>query len=284
MTATMSLAFKKMNGLGNAFVVLDGRDADPALIAARGKRIAKDRADLAYDQLIVIERSGRGDAFARFFNADGSEAGACGNGARCVAWLLSEEAGRPDVTIETRAGLLGARVEGLDRVTVDMGEPRFGWAEIPLSRPVGDTRAIVLEDDAIRGLNLGPASAVGVGNPHAIFWVDDPWRHDLAGFGPALERHPLFPERVNVTLAAVLSRESLRVRTWERGAGLTKACGTAACATAVAAARMGFTERRVAVTLPGGALRVEWTAGNRILMTGPAELEFEGEISVETAP
>lgn len=284
MTAANSLAFKKMNGLGNAFVVLDAREGDPARIAAAGKHVANSRPELTCDQLIVVERSVMADGFMRIFNADGSEPGACGNAARCVAWLLAGEKGRPSVTIETRAGVLGATVESRERITIDMGEPRFDWAGIPLAEPFEDTREIAFQAGPVDGRVLASPSAVNAGNPHVIFWVEDPGAYDLSRFGPMIETHPLFPEKVNVSLARVTARDAVTIRTWERGAGLTKACGTAACATAVAAARKGFTDRRVTVTVPGGDLVIAWTAANRILMTGPSELEFEGWIALEAAP
>lgn len=281
MTLPASLPVKKMNGLGNAFVVLDARGYDPAVAAAMGLAAANRRSGFDCDQLIVIERSGQADAFMRIFNADGSEVVACGNAARCVAWLLSEEKGRSSVVLETRAGLLAARVDAPDRIIIDMGEPRFDWAEIPLRETCEDTRAIALEAGPIDGRFLSRPSVVNIGNPHAIFWVDDVAAYDLARFGPLLETDPIFPERANISLAHVLSRAAIDLRTWERGAGLTKACGTAACAAAVAAARMGLTDRAVTVRVPGGSLAIRWTGANRVLMTGPAELEWESEFVPE---
>jgi diaminopimelate epimerase len=195
---------------------------------------------------------------------------------------MAEEIGRREATVETSAGLLKADVESAEHVTIDMGTPRFAWDEIPLAEPFYDTTAIELQIGPIDDPILHSPSVVNVGNPHAIFWVDDVDAHDLARFGPLLENHPIFPERANISLAQVTSREGIKLRTWERGAGLTRACGTAACAAAVAAARKGLTERRVAVDLPGGRLLIDWTEDGHILMCGPTELEFEGTLSPET--
>jgi diaminopimelate epimerase len=234
------------------------------------------------DQVIVLEPSKKADLFMRIFNADGSEIEACGNAARCVALLVADESGRPDVSVETRAGLLKAHVESADSVVIDMGAPRFTWEHIPLAEPFADTTRIELQMGPIDAPILHSPSVVNVGNPHAIFWVDDVNAYDLGRFGPLLENHPVFPERANISLAHVTSRNALTLRTWERGAGLTKACGTAAFAAAVAAARNGLTDRQVTVTLPGGKLFIDWTADGHILMRGPAELEFEGALPAET--
>ncbi len=230
----------------------------------------------------MLEPSSKADVFMRIFNADGSEVGACGNASRCVAWLIAQETGRPEVTVETSAGLLRAKVESAERVTIDMGAPRFAWNEIPLAEPFHDTTGIELQIGPIDAPVLHSPSVVNVGNPHAIFWVDDVDAHDLGRFGPLLENHPIFPERANISLAQVTSPDGLKLRTWERGAGLTRACGTAACAAAVAAARKELTGRRVTVELPGGQLLIDWTADGHISMCGPAELEFEGTLSPET--
>lgn len=278
MTSQRAIPFKKMNGIGNDFVVLDAR-GESLVLGAPAMRLIADRAHgIGCDQVIVLERSDKADVRMRIWNPDGAEVGACGNATRCIAALLKDETGRADVTIETAGGLLGAHVEGLDRITVDMGEPRFGWADIPLAEPFHDTRAIELQIGPIDAPVLHSPSVVNVGNPHAVFWVDDVAAHDLGRFGPLLENHPIFPERANISLAEVTSPTTIRVRTWERGAGLTKACGTAACAVAVCAMRKKLVERKVCVTLPGGDLVIEWTPANRILMTGPAELEFQGRL------
>jgi diaminopimelate epimerase len=277
---TGSIHFRKMNGLGNDFVVLDARARPLALNAAQIAAIADRRSGIGCDQVIGLEPSDVADVFMRIWNADGGEVGACGNAARCVAALLVAERGSPHVSIETESGMLGATVAKDGRVTIDMGVPRFEWNEIPLSQPFNDTRAIELPPTGDPGLSK--PSVVNVGNPHCIFFVDDVEAHDLARFGPALEHHPLFPERANISLAQVTGPDSLRLRTWERGAGLTKACGTAACAAAVAAVRRGLTGREVRVTLPGGDLVIGWReADDHILMTGPFALDYQGTLPPE---
>jgi diaminopimelate epimerase len=277
MTTAMTIPFRKMNGLGNDFVVLDARMHPLALDAKAAASIADRAAGVGCDQVIALEPSRSADVFMRIWNADGGEVGACGNAARCVAALIAAEQGRADVTIETESAVLGARVNPDGSVTIDMGAPRFAWNEIPLAEPFHDTRAIELQVGPIDAPVLHSPSAVNVGNPHCIFFVKDAAAHDLARFGPMLEHHPLFPERANISLAQVTGEGALTLRTWERGAGLTRACGTAACAAAVAAARRGLTGRKVKVTLPGGELLIEWReADGHILMTGPYALDYEG--------
>ena len=282
MTDAATIPFRKMNGLGNDFVVLDARQRPFVLGAEDARRIGDRKSGVGCDQVIVIEPSDKADVFMRIFNADGSEVSACGNATRCIALIASEEIGRPDVSVETSAGLLKAKVESAGSITIDMGRPRFAWNEIPLAEPFEDTTGIELQIGPIDAPTLHTPSVVNVGNPHAIFWVDDVNAHDLGRAGPLLENHPIFPERANISLAEVTSPNSLKLRTWERGAGLTRACGTAACAAAIAAARKGLTERQVAVELPGGTLFIEWTENDHILMRGPAELEFEGSLEPDT--
>jgi diaminopimelate epimerase len=197
---------------------------------------------------------------------------------RCVGLSISEATGRRALRFETLAGVLDVRVADRGRITVDMGSPRFRWDEIPLAEPFADTTGIELQIGPIDKPVLHTPSVVNVGNPHAIFWVGDVDAHDLGRLGPLLENHPIFPERANISLAHVTSRTAITLKTWERGAGLTRACGSAACAAAVAAARLGRTARKVVVTLPGGPLEIEWTAADRILMTGPAELEYRDDL------
>jgi diaminopimelate epimerase len=282
MRAPETIPFWKMNGLGNDFVVLDGRTSPISIGPEEARRLADRRAGIGCDQVIVLEPSRGADVFMRIFNADGSEVAACGNATRCVGLLLARERGRPRVSIETRAAILPAEVSSAQEVTIDMGEPRWRWDEIPLAEPFHDTRAIELQVGPIDAPVLHSPSVANVGNPHAIFWVEDVAAYDLGRIGPLLENHPLFPERANISLAQVTSPASLKLRTWERGAGLTKACGTAACAAAVAAARKGLTGRSVTVALPGGPLHIEWTGANRILMTGAAELEYEDRLAAGT--
>jgi diaminopimelate epimerase len=277
MSALANHPFFKMNGLGNEIVVVDLRGQVSA-IGTSEARIAAQSADAACDQLMTLHapRSAASDAYVRIYNRDGSEAGACGNGVRCVAELLFEETGKRAVTLETKAGLLDCwKGDAPLRWTVDMGAPRFAWHEVPLSREVQDTRAIPLRVEAGRQPPLHSPSALSMGNPHAIFWVEDVAAYDLGKIGPRLEHDPIFPERANISLAEVRSREHIIVRTWERGAGLTKACGSAACAAAVAAARTERSGRRVTVSLPGGDLQIEWRVHDgHVLMTGPVEHEY----------
>jgi diaminopimelate epimerase len=266
--------FVKMNGLGNEIVIVDLRRSPQPIEPAAARAAARQEP---YDQLMALYPArGKADAAVRIYNNDGSEAGACGNGMRCVAALIAAETDRTDLNFETPAGVISCRRAG-EFFTVDMGPPHFRWDEIPLAREFADTRAIELNYGRSGAPILHTPSAVSMGNPHAIFWVDDPQVYDLATIGPALERDPLFPERANISLAAVPSRERLVIRTWERGAGLTQACGSAACAAAVAAARLGRAERRVTVRLPGGELAIEWRANDdHVLMTGPVEYEHKG--------
>ncbi|HUG60521.1 MAG TPA: diaminopimelate epimerase [Methylomirabilota bacterium] len=274
--------FAKMNGIGNEIVVLDLR--------GRAERITPDIARAIgaapgthFDQLMALMTpvTPNTDAFMRIYNIDGSESAACGNGTRCVGRYLADRGGRDRYLLETRAGLLKVWI-GADDVTVDMGKPRFGWADIPLSEAFHDTRAIELQVGPIDKPIVHSPSVVNVGNPHAIFWVDDVEAVDLSAIGPMLENHPLFPERANISLAHVTGRDALTLKVWERGVGLTRACGSAACAAAVSAARTRRTGRTVAVTLPGGVLSVEWTADDRILMTGATEHEADGRLSSAT--
>jgi diaminopimelate epimerase len=270
--------FVKMNGLGNEIVIVDLRRM-PNLIVETPIAAVEARAAAGqepYDQLMVLYPAKAGsDASIRIFNNDGSEAGACGNGMRCVAALISAETGHARLTFETAAGLIPCWQTDSGLFTVDMGSPRFRWDEIPLAREMPDTRAIDLNVADVPGLHS--PSAVSMGNPHAIFWVDDPKAYDLRTIGPRLEQDPIFPQRANITLAATPSRGRIVIRTWERGAGLTKACGSAACAAAVAAARLDRTSRKVTVTLPGGDLAIEWReSDDHVLMTGPAEYEHRG--------
>jgi diaminopimelate epimerase len=279
MTSGDAIHFRKMNGLGNEIVMVDVRGTQKIFSPAEVRAIAA-ASRTRFDQLMVLHdpKTAGTVAFLRIYNADGSEAGACGNGTRCIAWVVAQQIGRTDLKFETSAGVLDVYVDGEASITVDMGEPRFRWDEIPLAEPFHDTRKIELQIGPLDKPILHSPSVVNVGNPHAVFWVDSIEVYDLCRIGPMLESHPIFPERANISLARVTSRDSLTVRTWERGAGLTRACGSAACAAAVCAARTGRTQRRVTVLLPGGLLHVEWTVRNRLLMTGPAELEYEGWI------
>jgi diaminopimelate epimerase len=271
--------FIRMNGLGNEIVVVDLRGSKASVTAEEARAAAQPPA-AAYDQLMALHvpRTPGTDAYVRIYNNDGSEVGACGNGTRCIASLLFEETGKNALTFETKSGLLNCwKAEAPGLVTVDMGKPRFAWNEIPLAEEFRDTRGIELQIGPIDKPILHTPSVVNMGNPHAIFWVDDVNAYDLAQIGPLLENHPIFPERANITLANIKSRDHIVIRTWERGAGLTQACGSAACAAAVAAARLKRTDRKVRITLPGGDLLVDWRASDdHVLMTGPVEFEGKG--------
>lgn len=272
--------FRKMNGLGNDFVVLDLRREPLALTDALARAIASRETGIGCDQLITIEEPRHGgDAFMGIRNNDGGVVEACGNAARCIGRLILDETGKDRVVIETPAGdTVASRAEGED-ITVDMGEPRLLWNEIPLSEEFRDTRAIELEVGPLGNPIMHSPGVVNVGNPHAIFFVEDVDAIDLGRIGPMLEHHPLFPERANISVAQILSPTHIKLRTWERGAGLTRACGTAACAATVAAVRRRKTERNITVSLPGGDLSLEWReADNHIYMTGAAALDYEGTL------
>jgi len=274
----MAIPFRKMQGLGNDFVIIDARARLLALAPSAIAALADRKRGIGFDQLILIEKGRSGeDAFLRIYNADGGEIAACGNATRCVARLLFEESGKALATLATSAGPLVARPGDDGLVTVDMGAPKFDWQDIPLAERM-DTRTLELQVGPIDDPILRQPSAVSMGNPHCIFFVDRVAGYDLARIGPMVEHHPLFPERANVSLAEIRSRNDVRLRVWERGVGLTEACGTAACALVAAGARRGLLERSVEVELDGGALHIEWRAAdNHILMTGPAALSFEGE-------
>lgn len=253
-----------MHGLGNDFVVIDARQAPIDLSPGQARAIADRKTGIGCDQLILVEPSAQADVRMRIWNADGGEVEACGNASRCVAMLIGGG------TIETLGGLLrGAANE--DGATVDMGEPRFGWDQIPLGYAMDTAHMPVAWED------LADPAAVNVGNPHVIFFAEDCDGVDLERLGPTIETDPLFPERVNVNVATIESRSRIRLRVWERGVGLTQACGTGACATAVAAIRAGRATSPVEVRLPGGTLTIAWEPGGRIGMTGPATHVFSAE-------
>ncbi|MEL6364487.1 MAG: diaminopimelate epimerase [Pseudomonadota bacterium] len=266
--------FRKMNGLGNAFVVVDLR-AGGAMDADAAVRIADRSSGVGCDQVITLETRD-GAPFMGVWNADGSEVGACGNAARCVGWLLMQETGDGEARFHTLSGPLHAIAAGDRRVTVDMGPPRLRWDEIPLRDPAEDTRFVDVKLGPIDAPVLWGPSAVSMGNPHCVFFVDDAEAQAIDKFGPLIEHHPMFPEGCNVSVAQVLSDAAIRLRVWERGAGITKACGTAACAALVSAVRRGRTQRTATVMMDGGPLDIEWAPDDHVRMTGPVELEFEG--------
>jgi diaminopimelate epimerase len=261
----MSFRFHKMHGLGNDFVVIDARENPVVIDGARARAIADRREGIGCDQLILIEPSDVADARMRIWNADGGEVEACGNASRAVALLLGRQS-----TIETLGGTLQLAVDGA-LATVDMGSPRFGWDEIPLAYAMDTAHLPVGWDD------LNDPAAVNVGNPHVIFFVEDTDAVDLERLGPQIEHDPLFPNRVNVNVATVEAPDRIRLRVWERGVGETRACGTGACATAVAAIRSGRVESPVTIALPGGELLIDWAPGASISMSGPATHVYTGE-------
>jgi diaminopimelate epimerase len=267
--------FIKMHGLGNDFVVLDARETPIPLTSAQAAAIADRRRGVGCDQLIVLERprSDIADVFVRFHNSDGGESLACGNGTRCIASLLMAEKTAEHLIVETGAGLLDAEINQDGLVTVDMGPARLDWREIPLSEAC-DT----LHVDVTAG-PLSDAVCVSMGNPHAVFFVDDAEAAQIEVFGPVIEQDKMFPEFTNVEAASVRPDGSIRMRVWERGAGVTQACGSGACATLVAAVRRGLIEGRKAdVIVDGGTLTIEWLPDDHVLLTGPVATSFTGTL------
>jgi diaminopimelate epimerase len=261
--------FLKMHGLGNDFAVFDARQTPLTFTSEAVRQLSHRFTGIGCDQFIVLEPSTKADVFMRIYNQDGGEVEACGNASRCVAVLLA----KPACTIETVVGVLSATAQGQTAI-VDMGEPRYDWAAIPLASAM-DTL-----DMPVGWEFLDHPSAVNVGNPHVIFFVAKASAVDLARLGPLIERDGLFPKRVNVNIAEIVDRHEIKLRVWERGAGLTLACGTGACATAAAAIRRGLTERNVTVHLPGGVLTIELTDTNRLLMGGPVATSFTGMVDL----
>ncbi len=278
-----NIPFTKMNGLGNDFIIVDARVEKLQLTASQVQTICERSTTAAgCDQLLIIEPSNVADIFLRIYNPDGSEVSACGNGTRCAARLIMDESGKHSCKIETQAGLLQCNRAG-EMISVDMGEPKLKWDEIPLSEEFQDTRGIELEVGPLGAPLIHTPSVVNMGNPHAVFFVDDLNVIDLARSGPMLEHHPLFPEGANISLARIDAPDAISLSVWERGAGLTRACGTAACAAAVSAVRKRLCERIVNVRLPGGVLVIEWReADGHVIMTGPVELDGTGVLDLST--
>ncbi len=274
------LPFRKMNGLGNEIVVVDARGSHVVIASEEAARIASNPGS-RFDQLMVLYDADpvETDARVQIFNTDGSSAEACGNGMRCVALTVFEQSGRKQQRYETASGNLEVTMTGSDSIAVDMGTPGLSSEDIPTRDPFHDTTRIELQIGPIDDPILHSPSVCSMGNPHAVFWVDDLDAFDLSRIGPLLEMHPIFLEGANITLAKVESRERTRIRTWERGAGLTKACGSAACATLVNAARTDRMDRAGTIIVPGGPLQIEWRADDHVIMTGPAELEHEGNLT-----
>ena len=273
------LHFRKMNGLGNDFVVFDARKRSLAMDEAKARAIADRKTGIGCDQLIVLEPSARADVTMRIWNNEGGEVESCGNATRCIADILFEEKKASRATIDTKGGFLVAEKGGERLVTVDMGAPRFDWQDIPLSEKFHDTRYIDLHVGPVDAPLIDRPSVVNVGNPHCIFWVTVLDIVDLAKVGPMLENHPLFPRRANITLARIDARDHVVIKVWERGAGLTKACGTAACAVMAAGFRLKRLDAKATITLPGGDLFMAIRESDgHVMMTGPVEYEFEGDL------
>ena len=275
----MATPFIKMHGCGNDFVVIDERFAPLGITPAKAAAIADRHTGIGCDQLIIIQRTSAGaDAFMQIRNPDGSEAGACGNATRCVAQILANETGREQVTIRTISGDLPARILANGLIEVDMGPVRLDWQDIPLSRPM-DTARLNLYADGV-----SEPAAASMGNPHATFFVVDLASIAITRIGPTLEHDPIFPQRANIGFAQVLDPATIRLRVWERGAGLTLACGSGACATLVNAHRRGLTGRTARVIVDGGTLDITWRDDNHVLMTGPAITAFNGDIDLDSLP
>ena len=284
METAARIPFAKMNGAGNAIVVADMRGRAGKITAEAAIALARPDA-IPFDQIMEVrDAAGPGrDYDMRILNADGSLAEACGNGTRCVVAWLNAQDGRNSYTFRTDAGLVKTERHADGMITVDMGVPRFGWEDIPLAEEFRDTTGIELQVGPIDAPVLHTPSVASMGNPHAIFWVDDDVNnYDLHLFGPLLENHPIFPERANITIAQVVAPDHIIIRTWERGAGLTLACGSATCATIASAVRKELTDRKATVTVPGGELQLEWAENGHVMMTGPAEFEFFGELDPAT--
>lgn len=276
----MTRPFVKMNGAGNDFVVVNALQAPFAPTADQARAIADRKTGQGCDQLIAIEPSETADAFMRVWNADGGSVETCGNALRCVGWLLMEANGVDRVTIDTLGGPTVATRAGERRVTVDMGAPRTGWDQVPLAEEM-DTRGIELQVGPIDAPLVHTPGAVSMGNPHVVFFTDRQDDGFVRGTGSLVENHPMFPQGVNVGFANVLSPDHIRLRVWERGAGLTKACGTGACAALVATARRGLTGRSARVDVDGGELRIDWDeATDHVFMTGPVEIERTGVLAL----
>lgn len=275
--AASAIPFRKMNGLGNDFVVIDARAMPLAVSEAQVRAIADRNTGVGCDQFIVMEQSPIADVKMRIWNAEGGEVQSCGNASRCIADIVMKERKSDSTTIDTAGGFLSAKRAGPLLVTIDQGAPRFGWKDIPLSEAFADTRHIELQVGPIDKPLLHSPSVVNVGNPHCIFWVRDLGVVDFAKVGPMIEHHPLFPELTNVELAQVVARDHIILKVWERGAGLTRACGTAACAVMAAGHRLRLIDSRCRITLPGGDLLMAVNEDNgHILMTGPVAYEYEG--------
>lgn len=265
-----TVPFIKMHGAGNDFVIIDARET-PFPLGKKGVVLVCDRhKGVGCDQLIVTKKSLKADCFMQIFNADGSESASCGNATRCVAWLLMQQTGHENVTVETKAGVLSATAAPGGEVIVDMGTAALGWQDIPLAKELNTLHLGIGRE------TLQDPVGVSMGNPHAVFFVLDAAAVDLPRLGPALEHDPLFPQRANIGVAQIISKTEIRLRVWERGAGETMACGSGACAAVVAANRRNLTDNKVKVHLPGGMLTIEWKENGHVMMQGPVATSFTG--------
>ena len=256
----------KMDGLGNDFIIFDKREKPIVLTKEQIIKVS-DRNNIGCDQIIFIENDKKSSAFMKFYNSDGGEISACGNGSRCVAYLLMKEFGNKKISLRTKAGILEAELNNKDLVTINIGEPNFIWNKIPLLKDM-DNKNLKLKISNIKGEETSGGFSLSVGNPHVVFFVDNLDNYNLKDIGPKIENHYYFPKKCNVTLANIRDKKNIKVKVWERGAGLTKACGTAACATAVSGAMLNFNERCVNIEFSEGLLNIDWKENNNIYMTG----------------
>tara|TARA_Y100000590_G_scaffold463221_1_gene629424 strand:+ start:44 stop:871 length:828 start_codon:yes stop_codon:yes gene_type:complete len=262
----ISLDAYKMDGLGNDFIIFDKRKKSISLSKAQITKISN-RNNIGCDQIIFINKDKNNNAFLEFYNSDGGEISACGNGSRCVAYLLMKESKHTKISLRTKAGILKSELKNENEVCINMGQPNFKWDKIPLSKEM-DNKNLKIKINSIDGKEIEGGFSLGIGNPHVIFFVKDFNQFDLKKIGPKIENHSYFPEKCNVTLASIKNKKHVKVKVWERGAGLTKACGTAACATAVSGAVLKLNERCVNIEFPEGLINIDWKKDNNIYMTG----------------
>jgi len=256
----------KMDGLGNDFIIFDRREKSISLTKDQIVKIS-DRSNIGCDQVIFIDKDENGNVFLKFYNSDGGEISACGNGSRCVAYLLMKENKKKEILIKTKVGMLQAKLNDKNQVTINMGQPKFDWNKIPLLKKM-DNKNLKIKINSISGKEVVGGFSLSVGNPHVIFFVEDLNQFDLKEIGPKIENHSYFPEKCNLTLASIKNKNHIKVKVWERGAGLTKACGTAACATAVAGTFQKLNERCVDIEFLEGILNIDWKENNNVYMTG----------------
>jgi len=256
----------KMDGLGNDFIIFDRREKSISLTKDQIVKIS-DRNNIGCDQVIFIDKDKNSNAFLKFYNSDGGEISACGNGSRCVAYLLMKENKNKEILIKTRVGILQAKLNDKNQVTINMGQPKFDWNKIPLLKKM-DNKNLKIKINNISGKEIVGGFSLSIGNPHVVFFIEDLNQFDLKEIGPKVENHNYFPEKCNVTLASIKNKNHIKVKVWERGSGLTKACGTAACATAVAGSFQKLNERCVDIEFPEGILNIDWKENNNVYMTG----------------